>query len=315
MPPPQKPSKGKCGGCSSSDLVFYDDGSGMCNECGHVFWWDKSMNPEGKNGEASMPPGGAMDDETPGSTKRVTPPPHIHPQQEASLQQPPAPGYPQPPPLSTLPPGYVPPPPPMFIPQTLEQMDPATRKAWKKMKKKFKGGKVHGILGAVSAGIVYIAMPLLVLFFMNNLIPPDVDREQFPYFMRLFMAKLYAIPLLLGWLMVLAGFLNGYFRKGSPQKMAAAIGYKAGKGLYLFALMAPFAIAVDMGEAGFDISYLNYAYIIYILLFIGMLYDAAEYFVLRKDLAAYMRGEIPPEYYPKGQRPRPMAIPPPPPPP
>ena len=42
---PQKPEKGLCSKCKSTELVFQDDGQGICNVCGRQFWWDPSKNP------------------------------------------------------------------------------------------------------------------------------------------------------------------------------------------------------------------------------------------------------------------------------
>ncbi|GEM_PF-4098355 len=42
----KKPTKGKCKECGSTNLEFYDDGSGKCLDCGRTFWWDKSRAPQ-----------------------------------------------------------------------------------------------------------------------------------------------------------------------------------------------------------------------------------------------------------------------------
>jgi hypothetical protein len=41
----QKPEKGLCSRCKSTELTFQDDGQGICNTCGRQFWWDPSRNP------------------------------------------------------------------------------------------------------------------------------------------------------------------------------------------------------------------------------------------------------------------------------
>lgn len=49
---PQKPEKGLCSKCKSTELTFQDDGQGICNVCGRQFWWDPSKNPNPQSHQA-----------------------------------------------------------------------------------------------------------------------------------------------------------------------------------------------------------------------------------------------------------------------
>lgn len=42
------PKKGRCSQCQSTKLQFRDDGRGRCRDCGHKFYWDKSMDPKNR---------------------------------------------------------------------------------------------------------------------------------------------------------------------------------------------------------------------------------------------------------------------------
>jgi len=41
----EKPTEGKCSECGSENLIFHDDGTGRCPDCGRVFRW--SQEPQG----------------------------------------------------------------------------------------------------------------------------------------------------------------------------------------------------------------------------------------------------------------------------
>ena len=53
---PQKPEKGLCSRCKSTELVFQDDGQGICSACGRQFWWDPSRNPNPQGSQADANP-------------------------------------------------------------------------------------------------------------------------------------------------------------------------------------------------------------------------------------------------------------------
>ena len=56
----KKPAKGRCAYCGSDMLEFYDDGSGICLNCGRTFSWLKPLkdpvNPQVKSEPKRSPP-------------------------------------------------------------------------------------------------------------------------------------------------------------------------------------------------------------------------------------------------------------------
>lgn len=56
----EKPTEGLCANCNSDSLVFYDDGTGECLNCGREFRWDEEEYEEKKEPKtaatASPPP-------------------------------------------------------------------------------------------------------------------------------------------------------------------------------------------------------------------------------------------------------------------
>jgi len=299
---PKKPTKGKCRDCNSQ-IEFLDDGSGICTNCGRTIWWDKSRQPS-EAAEAQAP------------AQPYAPPPY-DPNAPQPPQQPygPPPGGQYPPgqyPLGQYPPGqygqygypgYAPYPPPEPEPQTINELDPATRKTWKKMQKKFKGGLGPGIAGGIVAGVLYVAMPLIILMLLSYLIPADASMDDFPSEIQLRLAKLWVLPIMLGWIIIMTGFARKYYRRGSFQRAVAGASFQGAKGLYLYALLTPFAFILDLGEnGGAEIDLLGYFKIVYLLLALRAVYDIFEYFALRNDLQAFYEGEIPVDYYPRKLR-------------
>ncbi|MCK4717262.1 MAG: hypothetical protein KAT70_01225 [Thermoplasmata archaeon] len=194
----------------------------------------------------------------------------------------------------------------------MDDLEPNTKKAWKKMKKRFKGGMGPGIWGGVGAGIMYIMIPLVPLIIIPMLVPSDFDMKEAPEFIQTLFTKLWAIPLMLGWFMVLAGFFKKYYRRGSPQRAISFVSFSAGKALYMYAFFAPFIISISIGDGGMDLDYRGYFTILYSLIALGALYSVFECIALRKDLDSYYNGIIPIEYYPRKYR---KEVPPPPAPP
>ena len=175
------------------------------------------------------------------------------------------------------------------------------------MKKKFKGGMKPGIIGGVRTGLMYILIPLIPLIVISMYAPEISSSSDVPPYFQTLFKKLWVIPLALGWLMIMTGFARKYYRRGSFQRMVSELSYIGGKGLYLFALMGPFSLYISIDEGGggggFGLDYSTYFAIIYILLALTGVYVVFEYFVLKNDLEAYYEGEIPDDYYPKGQKP------------
>ena len=41
-----KPTSGHCNQCGQRNIIFNDDGTGKCPDCGHAFYWDKTREPK-----------------------------------------------------------------------------------------------------------------------------------------------------------------------------------------------------------------------------------------------------------------------------
>lgn len=82
----EKPTEGKCSECGSEDLIFHDDGSGRCPDCGRVFRWvpEQEINevepaqeevpdrPETTHEDPYVEETGLMDEETARPGSRIT---------------------------------------------------------------------------------------------------------------------------------------------------------------------------------------------------------------------------------------------------
>jgi len=87
QPAVEKPTEGICAKCGSTNLSFFDDGTGRCNNCGRIFNWKKALVPETQ--ESTPPQAQTLFKEAPAQPAAPSPgPPAQAPAQPEQLSTP-----------------------------------------------------------------------------------------------------------------------------------------------------------------------------------------------------------------------------------
>ncbi len=183
------------------------------------------------------------------------------------------------------------------------------------MEKDLKGGMGKGVGGAIGGAVVYIVLPLFIVYCLFPMIAP-ADQSDIPDVITDLLDGLTFIALYIGWFMVVSGFVHGYYKKGTPRRMLGGLGKLGGKAAAIYILFSPFVLSVTVGdEGGFSLDYVRYFRIIYILILLTCVYIIAEFAVYRKDYRVWKDGGVTEEYLEKAgpaQQPAPVVTAPPP---